>query len=69
MTPFCECHGEPMLWNKDVRYSAGGFWRCRPKDRARQQAIYERDPLKVLMRQQLTHRRKRLAIMEARLNG
>ena len=25
----CKCHGEPMLWSKHPRYTAGGFWRCR----------------------------------------
>ena len=31
--PVCECHDEPMLWNKDARKRAGGFWRCRIKTR------------------------------------
>lgn len=29
--PVCDCHGVEMLWNKDARYRAGGFWFCRPK--------------------------------------
>lgn len=27
--PPCKCHGEPQRWNKDRRYTAGGFWKCR----------------------------------------
>lgn len=26
--PLCQCHGKPMVWNKDPRTKAGGFWRC-----------------------------------------
>ena len=25
----CECHGKPMRWETDARYTAGGYWRCR----------------------------------------
>lgn len=31
--PKCECHGEEMSWNRDVRKTSGGFWRCRAKHR------------------------------------
>lgn len=31
--PLCDCHGEPMLWSRDSRYRAGGFWACRAKNR------------------------------------
>lgn len=27
--PKCECHGEPMRWNRDPGLKAGGRWRCR----------------------------------------
>jgi hypothetical protein len=36
----CKCHGEPMYWVKDSRYSAGGFWRCAATHRARRMARY-----------------------------
>lgn len=29
--PTCECHGEPMLWSRDLRCVDGGFWVCRVK--------------------------------------
>jgi hypothetical protein len=29
----CPCHGRPMLWSKDARRPAGGFWRCRARAR------------------------------------
>lgn len=38
--PRCECHGEGMLWNKDTRYAAGGFWRCRVKNSERNARWY-----------------------------
>lgn len=31
----CSCHNEPMYWNIDSRYRAGGFWQCRAKRRER----------------------------------
>lgn len=33
-SPQCSCHGEAMLWNKDARRKAGGYWKCRVKYRA-----------------------------------
>lgn len=33
--PKCVCHDEPMLFNGDRRYRAGGFWYCRIKHRRR----------------------------------
>jgi hypothetical protein len=29
--PLCDCHGQPMQWNKDHRLKRGGGWRCRVK--------------------------------------
>lgn len=29
----CACHGEPMRWNKDKRYTAGGYGRCAVRER------------------------------------
>jgi len=29
--PVCDCHGVPMLWNRNSNTSRGGFWRCRVK--------------------------------------
>lgn len=29
----CACHDKPMGWQKDARYSKGGFWECREKRR------------------------------------
>lgn len=34
--PLCECHDEPMGWNK--RKPSGGFWYCRVKGRERYRA-------------------------------
>lgn len=31
----CVCHGSPMLWSRDTRYRAGGFWHCGVKARER----------------------------------
>lgn len=30
-TPLCACHGVKMLWQKDRRCRAGGYWCCREK--------------------------------------
>jgi hypothetical protein len=30
----CKCHGEPAYWQRDVRLTAGGYWRCAVKKRA-----------------------------------
>ena len=38
----CECHGERMSWVRDPRYLAGGFWRCRIRERKNQRLRYER---------------------------
>jgi hypothetical protein len=40
----CECHGVEMLWNPDVRYRAGGFWRCRIRTQDRRRARYANRP-------------------------
>ncbi len=29
----CKCHGLPMLWQKDPRIPAEGYWECREKRR------------------------------------
>lgn len=39
-TPMCKCHGESMYFNKDPRYAAGGFWRCRVKNSERNRKWY-----------------------------
>lgn len=31
--PVCPCHGEPMTWQRDVRLTGDGYWRCRAKRR------------------------------------
>jgi len=33
VSPLCECHNEPMLWNKNTRCRAGGSWYCAVKAR------------------------------------
>lgn len=42
--PLCECHGEPMSWNRDVRGRMGGFWRCAIKRRAYERNKRATDP-------------------------
>lgn len=27
--PRCTCHGEKKIWNKDPRYTGGGYFKCR----------------------------------------
>ena len=40
--PVCECHGEPMWWNKDASMKAGGRWRCVVKKREYDRANREK---------------------------
>lgn len=42
--PACACHNEPQRWNKDPRYTAGGFWKCAAKGVAYQRDRYASDP-------------------------
>lgn len=39
-TPRCKCHGVDMLFSRDTRYSAGGYWRCRVKNSERNKRWY-----------------------------
>jgi hypothetical protein len=41
----CDCHGLPALWNRDVRYRAGGFWRCAVQKREKAMWRYDHDPV------------------------
>jgi hypothetical protein len=43
--PVCGCHDVPQRWNKDPRYTAGGFWKCSVKGIAYQRDKYATDPL------------------------
>ena len=43
MTPACQCHGLPMRWNKDSRYTAGGFWKCAEHGRSYYRDRYAND--------------------------
>jgi len=36
----CNCHGEPMLFKKDRRYTAGGFHACAVANRERCRVYY-----------------------------
>lgn len=36
----CDCHGKAMRWDRDTRYTAGGFWRCRVKHNESQRKTY-----------------------------
>ena len=67
--PQCECHGEGMYFNPDRRYRAGGYWRCREQTRVAHRRYYEQNALRVNMREQLRHHRRRLAILEEQLRG
>ena len=42
--PLCACHGERKRWNKDPRYKAGGFWKCRVGDLDQKRAAYANNP-------------------------
>ena len=65
--PNCKCHGEPMLWQKHPRYTAGGYWHCRIKNRARLNAYYYSMPGTAYNRRLLLGRRsKALKRMKAR---
>ena len=37
----CNCHNEQMGWQKDPRYTAGGYWFCRIKHAARMRRRYD----------------------------
>lgn len=37
----CACHGEELLWHRDSRYRAGGFWYCRITHQERARAKYD----------------------------
>lgn len=37
--PECECHGEPMLWTRDLALIANGRFRCRMMMREQQRAM------------------------------
>ena len=50
--PSCDCHGVPMLWNKDPRYRAGGYWKCRIHKAESQRRAYAENP-EVRLNQQL----------------
>jgi hypothetical protein len=59
----CNCHGLPALWMPDVRYLAGGWWRCRVKHRDNERDRYDRDPvhrIEKLMKKNMKDRRDRL---------
>ena len=42
--PSCECHGQAMYWQRDVRLKAGGWWECGEKRRQISRARYAKDP-------------------------
>ncbi|HET6914466.1 MAG TPA: hypothetical protein VFH56_00100 [Acidimicrobiales bacterium] len=44
MTPTCGCHGVEMYWNRDKRYSGGGFWRCRIRKKESARRRYREAP-------------------------
>ena len=51
----CDCHGEPQRWNKDSRYQAGGFWRCRVTGREQNRESYRRHRERTNARQRAYH--------------
>lgn len=54
----CECHGEPMLFQKDKRYTnQGGFYRCAVKHRAANKEWYDSLEGTDWLRRQLMARR------------
>ena len=42
--PSCECHDQPMRWNKRRDLRAGGFWFCRVKSDAATRRARDADP-------------------------
>ena len=50
--PLCPCHSVLMLWNKDSRYRAGGYWKCRIRKSESQMRRYAESP-EVRLNQQL----------------
>lgn len=48
--PKCECHDEPMYWNKDARLRAGGSWRCAARDREWRSQWREREGVRERLR-------------------
>lgn len=60
--PLCPCHGEPMSWRQDMRYSVGGYWLCRVKVREVAKRYRLNHPSKVADRQKRyasTHREQK----------
>lgn len=40
----CECHDVPMLWHRDQRCKAGGYWHCRIKHQESSRRRYRESP-------------------------
>jgi hypothetical protein len=40
--PDCKCHDRPMLWQRDVKLTAGGRFRCRSRIREWQRDVRQR---------------------------
>ncbi len=38
--PRCNCHQEPMRWERRTDYKAGGRWRCRVGDQERLRSLH-----------------------------
>jgi hypothetical protein len=57
--PDCECHGEPMYWNTDARYTAGGYWRCPVRAKAKERDRYANMSGVAYNRMLLRHRRNK----------
>lgn len=53
----CTCHDEPMFWQRDSRYHAGGFYRCRVRVLAAQRERYHNLSGVAYNRLLLDHRR------------
>lgn len=63
--PLCKCHNEPLLWNRDQRYRAGGFWKCRIHRRKIDKDRYEKDPRsKIVATKRAKLRRQRVRVLD-----
>jgi hypothetical protein len=63
----CSCHGLPALWVNDVRYRAGGRWRCRVKHADSERGRYDRDPIHRIEKRMKQNARDRRVRLERRI--
>lgn len=62
----CKCHGEPAYWHRDVRCTKGGYWYCAVKEKQRQVAAYDNNPVWRISKNLKNDARKRRQTIERR---